>query len=98
MPDVCHTQTGRLKTREKLELGPVGSDNNDDNQGGDMPSWMFKMESNRGKTKNRDSRSQPRSRKKTTTPHKMSKFKDGKCVAGPVLTRAQAKKSVKSTH
>ena len=69
MPDVCHTQTGRLKTREKLELGPVGDDNDDDYQGGDMPSWMFKEESNRGKTKNRDSR------KKTTTPHKMSKFK-----------------------
>ena len=27
-----------------------GNNNDDDNQGGDMPSWMFKEESNRGKT------------------------------------------------
>ena len=28
-----------------------GNNNDDDNQGGDMPSWMFKEESNRGKRK-----------------------------------------------
>ena len=33
-----------------------GNNSDDDNQGGDMPSWMFKGESNRGKTKNRDSK------------------------------------------
>ena len=36
-----------------------GNNNDDDNQGGDMPSWMFKEESNRGKTKNRDSKKKP---------------------------------------
>ena len=33
-----------------------GNKNDDDNQGGDMPSLMFKEESNRGETKNRDSK------------------------------------------
>ena len=33
-----------------------GNNNDDDNQGGDMPSWMLKEESNRGKTQNRDSK------------------------------------------
>ena len=32
----CQTQTGRLKTSEELELGPVEATN--DNEG-DMPSW-----------------------------------------------------------
>ena len=36
-----------------------GNNDDDDSQGGDMPSWMFKEESNRGKTKNRDSKKKP---------------------------------------
>ena len=32
------------------------NNNDDDNQGGNMPSWMFKEESNRKETKNRDSK------------------------------------------
>ena len=31
------------------------NNNDDDNQGGDMPSWMFKEKSNRGETKDKDS-------------------------------------------
>ena len=42
----------------------AGSNNEDDNQGGDMPSWMFKEESNREKTKNRDSVKKPAQLKK----------------------------------
>ena len=36
-----------------------GNNNNDDNQCGDMPSWMFKEESKREVTKNRDSKKKP---------------------------------------
>ena len=40
------------------------NNNDDDNQGGDMPSWMFKEKSNRGETKNRDSKKKPAQIKK----------------------------------
>ena len=33
-----------------------GNSNDDDNQGRDMPGWMFKEESNRGETKKGDSK------------------------------------------
>ena len=33
-----------------------GNNNDDDNRGGDMPNWMFKQESNRENTKNREKR------------------------------------------
>ena len=42
--------------REARARTSGGNNNDDDNQGGDMPSWMFKEEYNRGKTKNRDSK------------------------------------------
>ena len=76
-----------------------GYNNDDDNQGGDMPSWMFK-ESNRGKTKNRDSKKKPAQFKKndncaTEDIKVLEETTEGKCVAGPVLTRAQAKNSDK---
>ena len=77
-----------------------GNNNDDDNQGGDMPSWMFKEESNRGKIKKRDWKKKPAQLKKNDY-HATQDVKvqegttEGKCVAGPVLTRAQAKKSDK---
>ena len=55
----CQAQTKRLKTRVELETRTSGGNNDDDNQGGDMPSWMFKEESNRGEIKNRDSKKKP---------------------------------------
>ena len=53
----------------------AGNNNDDDNQGDNMPSWMFNEESNREETKNKDSkrRSQPSSRRMITVLHKMSK-------------------------
>ena len=77
-----------------------GNNNDDDNQGGDMPSWMFKEESNRGKTKNRDSKKKPSQIKNndncaTEDIKVLEETTEGKCVAGPVLTRAQVKKSDK---
>ena len=45
--------------REARARTSRGNNNDDDNQGGDMPSWMFKEESNKGKTKYRDSKKKP---------------------------------------
>ena len=75
-----------------------GNNNDDDNQGGDMPSWMFKEEFNRGKTKNRDSKPAQIKRDDNGATEDIKVqggTTEGKCVAGPVLTRAQAKKSDK---
>ena len=78
----------------------MGNNNEDDIQGGDMPSWMFKEESNRRKTKNRGSKKKPAQIKKSDN-HATQDIKvqegttEGKCVARPVLTRAQTKKSNK---
>ena len=76
-----------------------GNNNDDDNQDGDMPSWMFKEVSNRGKTKKVDSKKKPAQLKKidihATQDFKVQEGTEGKCVAGSVLTRAQAKKSDK---
>ena len=64
-----------------------------------MPSKMFK-ESNRGETKNRDSKKKPAQIKKndnhaTQDAKVQDSTTEGKCVAAPVLTRAQVKKSDK---
>ena len=62
--------------RETQARTSGGNNNDDDNQGGDMPSWVFKEESNRGKLRiETQRRSQPRSRKMITMLHKMSKSK-----------------------
>ena len=42
--------------REARTRTSGGNNNDDENQGGDMPIWMFKEGSNRGKTKNRVSK------------------------------------------
>ena len=64
---------------------------------------MFKEESNRGKTNNRDSKKKPALMKRNhTCNHATENIKakedttEGKRVAGPVLTRAQVKKSDKN--
>ena len=86
--------------REARARTSGGNNNDDDDQGGDMPSWMFKEDSNRGKTKNRDSKKKPTQFKKndnhaTEDIKALEETTEGKCVAGPVLTRPQAKKSDK---
>ena len=59
-----------------------------------MPSRMFKEESNRGKTKSRDSKKKPAQIKRNDNQIQRGTT-EGECSAGPVLTRAQAKKSDK---
>ena len=61
---------------------------------------MFKEESNRRETRNRDSKKKPAQIKnndnRVTQDVKVQEgTMEGKCVAGPVLMRAQAKKSDK---
>ena len=60
--------------REARARTSGGNNNDNDIQGGDMPSWMFKEESNIGKNKTQR-RSQPRSRKNITVLLKILKFK-----------------------
>ena len=89
-----------VKQKEARSRTSGGNNNDDDDQGGDMPSWIFKEESNRGKTKNRDSKKKPAQIKKndnrsTEDIKVLEETTEGKCVAGQVLTRAQAKKSDK---
>ena len=76
---------------------------NDDNQGGDIPAWMFK----RSNQKTKKSAPKERDSKKKLAQHKENddrvrrnvEVKEGateeECVARPVVTQAQAKKSDK---
>ena len=71
--------------------------NDDNNQGDDMPSWIFKEETNRGETKNKVSKKKfKKNGNRATQDVKVQQgTTDGKCDAGPVLTRAQTNKSDK---
>ena len=76
---------------------------NDDNQGGDIPAWMFRrsnQKTEKSAPKERDSKKKPAQPKENDDRARRNmKVKEGateeKCVAGPVVTRAQAKKSEK---
>ena len=104
--ECCQTQTGRLRTSRKLEPGPVGGNKDkdkDDNQGGDMPAWMFRrsnQKTEKSAPKERDSKKKPAQPKENDDRARRNvKVKEGateeECVAGPVVMRAQAKKSDK---
>ena len=97
LPDPCWKADNQREARARTS---GGNNDDNDNQGGHMPSWMFKEESNRGKTKNRDSKNKPAQIRKNdncaTEDIKVQEdITEGKCVAGPVVTRAQLKKSDK---
>ena len=93
-------QDWKAEDQREARARTSGRNNNDgDNQGGDMPSSMFREESNRGKTKYKDSKKEPVQIKKndnyaTQDVRVQEGTTEGKCVAGPVLTRAQAKDHV----
>ena len=79
---------------------------NDDDQGGDIPAWMFKKsnqeeETNNSAPKKRDSKKKPVQPKGNDNRARWSvKDKGGaieeECVAGPVVMRVQVKKSDKA--
>ena len=76
---------------------------NYDNQGNDIPAWMFRrsnQKTEKSAPKERDSKKKPAQPKENDDRARRNvKVKEGateeKCVAGPVVTRAQAKKSDK---
>ena len=96
--------------RESQARSSVGNNNGDDNQGGDMPCWMSKEESNREETKNRDSKKKLKEdskkmlaqlKKNANHATQDVKVQEGiteeKCIAGPVLTRLRQGRVIKST-
>ena len=60
LPDIDWKAEDQRGARARTSV--ANNDNN--NQGGDMPSWMFKEESDREETKNRDSKKKPAQLKK----------------------------------
>ena len=91
-------QGGEVKTSR----GNKDKDNDDD-QGGDIPAWMFKrsnQKTEKSAPKERDSMKKPaQPKEKDDRARRNVKVKKGateeECVAGTVVTRAQAKKSDK---
>ena len=55
----------RCARQAEDKRGARARTSDDDNQGDDMPSWIFKDESNKEETKNRDSKKKPAQLKKT---------------------------------
>ena len=90
------------RVRARTSGGNKDKDN-DDNQCGAIPAWMFRRPNQKiGKSapKERDSKKKPAQPKENDDHARRNvKVKEGateeKCVAGPVVTRAQAKKSDK---
>ena len=100
-PQMLPDPDWKAEDQREAQAGTSGGNNNgDDNKGGNMPSWMIKEESNRGETKNRGSKKKLAQIKKNgnraTQDVKVQEgTTEGKCVAGPRLTRAQARKTDK---
>ena len=100
LPDPDWKAEDHLEVRARTSGGNTDKDN-DDNQGGDIPAWMFRQ------SNKKTEKSAPKEREKKPAQPKENddrarqntKVKEGateeKCVAGPVVTRAQAKKSDK---
>ena len=61
LPDPDYKAEDQRKARARTS---GGNNNDDDNQVGDMSSWLFREESNRDNTKNRDSKKRPAQLKK----------------------------------
>ena len=102
LPDPDWKAEDQPGVRARTSGGNKDKDN-DDNQGGDIPAWMFRrsnQKTEKSAPKERDSK------KKSAQPKEnddrvrrnvkvMEGATEEKCVAGPVVTRAQAKKSDK---
>ena len=102
LPDPDWKAEDQPGVRARTSGGNKDKDN-DDNQGGDIPAWMFRrsnQKTEKSTPKERDSKKKPAQPKENDDRAKRNvKVKEGateeKCVAGPVVTRAQAKKSDK---
>ena len=73
----------------------ASNSNDDDNQGSDMPSWIFKEESNTGnqewRLKEKPAQLIKNENHATQDVKVQEGNTEGECVAGPVLMRAQVK-------
>ena len=102
LPDPDWKAEDQPGVRARTSGGNKDKDN-DDNQGGDIPAWMFRrsnQKTEKSAPKERDSKKKPaQPRENDDHARRNVKVKEGateeKCVAGPVVTRAQAKKSDK---
>ena len=102
LPDPDWKAEDQPGVRARTSGGNKDKDN-DDNQGGDIPAWMFRrsnQKTEKSAPKERDSKKKPAQPKENYDRARRNvKVKEGateeKCVAGPVVTRAQAKKSDK---
>ena len=102
LPDPDWKAEDQPGVRARTSGGNKDKDN-DDNQGGDIPAWMFRrsnQKTEKSTPKERDSKKKPAQPKENDDSARRNvKVKEGateeKCVAGPVVTRAQAKKSDK---
>ena len=102
LPDPDWKAEDQPGVRARTSGGNKDKDN-DDNQGGDLPAWMFKrsnQKTEKSAPKERNSKKKPAQPKENDDRARRNvKVKEGatqeKCVAGPVVTRAQAKKSDK---
>ena len=102
LPDPDWKAEDQPGVRARTSVGNKDKDN-DDNQGGVIPVWMFRrcnQKTEESAPKKRDSKKKPAQPKENDDRARRNvKVKEGateeKCVAGPVVTRAQAKKSDK---
>ena len=102
LPDPDWKAEDQPGVRARTSGGNKDKDN-DDNQGRDIPAWMFRrsnQKTEKSAPKERDSKKKPAQPKENDDRARRNvKVKEGategKCVAGPVVTRAQAKKSDK---
>ena len=102
LPDPDWKAEDQPGVRARTSGGNKDKDN-DDNQGGDIPAWMFRRSNQKtGKCapKERDSKKKPAQPKENDDRARLyvkvnESATEEKCVAGPVVTRAQAKKSDK---
>ena len=93
----CQTKPGRLKTSKELGVRTSGGSNqDDDDQGSDMPSWMFKEESN-SPIERKKKPAQPKKNVDLVTQD--FKVQEGtteeKSVAGPVLRGLRQRRGIK---
>ena len=104
--ECCQTQTGRLRTSLGVRARTSGGNkdkDNDDNQGGDIPAWIFRrsnQKTEKSALKEKDSKKKPAQPKEIHDHARRNvRVKEGateeECVSGPVVTRAQAKKNDK---
>ena len=99
LPDPDWKAEDQPGVRARTSGGNKDKDN-DDNQGGDIPAWMFRRSNQKTEKSASDSKMKPAQPKENEDRARRNvKVKEGateeKCVAGPVVTRAQAKKSDK---